>query len=234
MRGLKVVGLVALLVMASAWSAGAQSVVGRWGVGAFANYNVPTFGFRDWYNNANKFGMTLSYVPATNVTVEVELHRTNFDKGSLETRTFTWTDGKDYVSPNASSDMSFNSFLVNGLVRVGQHGEAFKASGFTPYIAVGGGFYRYKNQVSGLLWPGQKNALTQELESFTDQRYALGFNAGLGVEAFVIDNVAVDLRGRYNFVIGQLRPLEDWGLSETFPLQLLDIGAGIKFYFGGE
>jgi opacity protein-like surface antigen len=88
--------------------------------------------------------------------------------------------------------------------------------------------------VSGLLWPGQKNALTQELESFTDQRYALGFNAGLGVEAFVIDNVAVDLRGRYNFVIGQLRPLEDWGLSETFPLQLLDIGAGIKFYFGGE
>ena len=35
-------------------------------------------------------------------------------------------------------------------------------------------------------------------------------------------------------MIGDLRGLEDWELSETFPLQMLDFGAGIKFYFSGK
>jgi len=35
-------------------------------------------------------------------------------------------------------------------------------------------------------------------------------------------------------MIGNFRPMEDWGLEETFPLQMFDIGAGLKFYFSGK
>ena len=145
-----------------------------------------------------------------------------------------WTDGVPYKSPNAKSNMSLNSLLLNAVVRLAQYGEAFSSSSFAPYVAVGGGFYRYKNDVSGLLWPGQTGSLVMEMEPVADKRFALGFNAGFGVEAFVVDNVSVDIRGRYNLLIGDLRPYGDWGLEETFPLQLFDIGAGVKFYFNGK
>lgn len=233
MKAKRFCGLL-ILVLLSTGSVMADDVSGRWGVGAFVDYNVPMRGLRDWYSNTEKYGMAFSYVPSSRITVEIELHRSNFTDGSLKTRTFIWDAGdkKPHTNPNAISEMSFNSLLVSTLVRVGQYGEAFKGSSFAPYVAVGGGFYRYKNNVSGLLWPSQQGALTQTLQPFSDQRFALGFNGGFGVEAFVIDNVSIDLRGRYNFIIGQLRPLEDWGITETFPLQLFDIGAGIKFYFG--
>ena len=231
MKVFRVVGPLILAFSVSTWPAVAQE--GSWGVGAFANYNVPVFGLGEWYENDSKFGLNAAYVPASNVTVELEFHHGHFNDGSLLTRKFTWTDGNDYASPNAASEMVMNSLLVNALVRLRQLGQPFAASSFSPYVAVGGGFYRYNNEVSGLLWPGQTGDLKLELEPFTDQRYALGVNAGLGVEAFVIDNVAVDLRARYNMMIGDLRGLEDWELSETFPLQMLDFGAGVKFYFSG-
>lgn len=233
MKVFRVVGLLMLVLAVSTWPAVAQE--GSWGVGVFANYNVPVFGLGDWYDNDSKFGLNAAYVPAPNVTVEMEFHHGNFTDGSLLTRTFTWIDGNDYTSPNAASNMSLNSLLLNALVRLRQIGQPFAASSFAPYIAVGGGFYRYRNDVSGLLWPLQTEAPpVGEMEPFTDQRFALGINAGLGVEAFVIDNVAVDLRARYNMMFGDLRPLEDWELSGTFPLQMLDFGAGIKFYFSGK
>jgi opacity protein-like surface antigen len=232
MKGLRVLGLVILALAATAFTANAD--VGSWGVGTFVNYNMPTLGFADWYGNGSKWGVTGAYVPTDKVTVEVEYHRTALNDPKLETAKFTWLDGANYASPNAKSEMTFNSLLVNAMVRWTQSGEPFRASSFAPYVAVGSGFYRYKNHVSGLLWPGQTGALLIELEPFTDQRFALGFNAGLGVEAFVMDNVAIDLRARYNMVIGELRPLEDWGIKETFTLQAVDIGAGLKLYFGGK
>lgn len=235
MKAMRICSLLILLMITAEGKTFASEVSGRWGVGAFANYNVPTLGFSEWYDATSKFGVAFSFVPAPKVTVEMEFHRSEFSDGSLLTRTFVWDGGdkKSYTSPNARSDMSFHSLLLNCLVRLAQRGEAFQGSSYAPYVAVGGGFYRYKHDVGGLLWPSQQNALTVELPAHVDQRFALGFNAGFGVEAFVIDNVAIDLRGRYNFVIGQLRPLEDWGLKETFPLQTFDVGAGLKFYFSG-
>ncbi len=232
MKGLKILGLLLLLLAVSALTSNAE--VGSWGVGAFVDYDVPTRGFAQWYGSGTKWGLTASYVPAERITVEAEFHRVELKNGDIEDLTFTWSDGKAYASPNAQSDMAINSLLINAIVRLGQHGQAFQASSFAPYVAVGSGFYRYKNDVSGLLWPLQKNQLVTEMEAFRDQRFALGFNAGLGVEAFVIKNVAVDLRVRYNMMIGDLRPMEDWGISETFPMQAVDVGAGLKLYFGGE
>lgn len=226
-------GLCLVLFGVFAGDAFGGDVSGRWGLGAFMDFNMPTLKFADWYSGASKFGMAFAYVPAQKISVEVEYHRSRFKNGSPETRTFTWSvDKKPHLSPGAKASMKFNSLLVNGLIHVGKTGPEYKASTFSPYIAVGGGFYRYKHTVDGLLWPAQKDALILTLPAYTDQQFAFGANLGLGVEAFIIDNVAVDIRARYNFVVGQLRPLEEWGLKETFPLQMLDLGGGLRFYFG--
>lgn len=207
---------------------------GRWGVSAFLDYNKPAMKFADWYSSASKFGMAFVYVPSQRMSVEVEYHRSHFDKGSLESRTFIWTAGdkKPHTSPDAQSDMKINSLLVNGVVYLGKKVPNFQASSFSPYVVVGGGFYRYRHQVQGMLYPAQQGALVLTLPPFTDQNFALGLNAGFGVEAFVVNNVAIDLRARYNFLVGQLRSMEEWGLTETFPLMMVDVGAGLKFYFG--
>lgn len=227
------IGLSLIVLATLSGAAQGDDVSGRWGVGGFMDYNVPTLKFRDWYSSASKFGLAFLYVPAQKISVEVEYHRSHFKDGSPETRTFTWSvDKKPHLSPDASADMKFNSLLVNSLIHLGKTGPQYKASTFSPYLTVGGGFYRYKHNVSGLLWPAQKDALVLTLPPYTDQQFAFGVNVGFGVEAFIIDNVAVDIRSRYNFVVGQLRPLEDWGLKETFPLQMVDIGGGLKFYFG--
>jgi len=226
-------GLLLILLAGLAGTVYGQDVSGRWGVSGFMDYNKPTQKFADWYSGTSKFGMAFAYVPAQKISVELEFHRAHYKNGAPETATFTWSvDKKAHLSPNATSDMKMNSLLVNGLIHLGKKGPDYKASSFSPYLAVGGGFYRYKHNVSGLLWPAQKDALVLQLPAYTDQQYAFGATLGLGVEAFIIDNVAVDIRARYNFVVGQLRPLEDWGLKETFPLQTLDIGGGLKFYFG--
>ncbi|MSS73566.1 MAG: hypothetical protein EXS64_19065 [Candidatus Latescibacteria bacterium] len=234
MKVLRNLGGLLVLLAVLAGAVYADDVSGRWGVGAFMNYNVPTFGFRNWYSSASKFGMAFAYVPSQRMSVEVEYHRSHFAHGSLESRTFVWAAGdkKPHTSPDARSDMKINSLLANGIIHLGKKIPSFQASSFSPYLIVGGGFYRYKHNVSGMLWPAQKDALVIPLPGYTDQQFALGINAGFGVEAFIMNNVAVDLRGRYNFVVGQLRSMENWGLKETFPLMLFDMGAGLKFYFG--
>jgi len=64
-----------------------------------------------------------------------------------------------------------------------------------------------------------------------DTQTALSANLGFGMEAFITSSVALDVRARYNFIIGELRPFEDWKLQKVFPLQLFDLSAGLKFYF---
>ncbi len=72
-------------------------------------------------------------MPSDKVTVEVEYHRTTLNDPKLETAKFTWLDGANYASPNAKSEMTFNSLLVNTMVRWTQSGEPFRASSFAPY-----------------------------------------------------------------------------------------------------
>jgi hypothetical protein len=57
-----------------------------------------------------------------------------------------------------------------------------------------------------------------------------------GVErcSFFSERAALDLRVRYNFVLGELRPFAVWGIEKTSFFHLLDVGAGLKFYISGE
>jgi opacity protein-like surface antigen len=237
MAKLKVVTFVVpLLLLATASAAFSQDVVGSWGVGAFVGYNRAMFKLDDWYQDGKTaVGGVFVYVVNPKTSVEVEYHRSRWMDGELEELGFTWSvDGKSYKSPGARSEMRINSFLVNVLIRQSGIMERQK---YSPYVAFGTGFYDYTTDVRGLIFPGQKTAPIDKsllLEAFSDTRTALGVNVGAGVEGFIFDNVSVDLRGRYNVLLGELRPMEAWGIEgQTFPMQFWNVRAGMRFYFKG-
>ncbi len=214
----------------------AQEMGSHWGIGAFLDYNRSMFQLKDWYESGRgEVGAVFTYTVNPRLSVEVEYHRSKFNNGTLEARAFTWSvDGNEYVSPHAVSQMQINSFLVNAIIRGGGSG-ILQRGRYAPYLTVGTGFYDYKTDVQGLIFPGQKSEpldQTLQIEPFSDTRTALGANMGLGVEAFAFDNISVDLRVRYNVLLGELRPMEAWGLSgQTFPLQFWNLRGGLRFYF---
>jgi opacity protein-like surface antigen len=228
--------LVVAFLLLLAGTAPAQEAGEKWGIGTFLDYNRSMFKLKDWYKGGRgEVGVVFTYVASDRVSVELEYHRSKFDNGSLESLPFTWSvDGKDYVSPNAISKMRINNFLVNAVVRRGGSGMLNKGN-YSPYLTVGAGFYDYTTDVRGLIYPKQLTApldQTRQLEPFSDTRTALGANVGFGVEGFISDNISVDLRGRYNVLMGELRPMEAWGLEgQTFPMQFWNLRGGMRFYF---
>ena len=230
----KVVILAMLCCAVWAGTSAAAEQTGVWGVGAFASHNMPLKGLKSWFSNAGKYGMTFNYVPASRIVVEVEYHRSRFDRGKLSEMPFLWpVDGQEHQSVGATSTMSLDSGLLSILVHRAND-PAFRAWGTSPYIAVGMGFYRYETDNRNFAYPAQISPPfdpTKVLEPFSDRRFGLAFSLGTGVQAFITDNWALDLRGRYSVVIGELRPMELWGVRRTFPIQLVDLTAGLKFYF---
>ena len=226
-----------LLAPASLWG---EDSAGNWSLGVNYGYHIPLQIFREWHDDNAKLTLNYAYITAANVAVEVEYQYASYSHGKLEGMTFVWpVDGKAYSSPEANSTLKFNTLAVNGLLYLKRGGIRLATKAWSPYLAVGAGFYRYNSSVSGLIYPGQKSEIApgagldlgMHLEPFSDKRTGLGANIGLGLEAFVLDNVSLDLRGRYNFVLGQLRPMEAWGITEGIWLQFFEIGTGLKFYF---
>ncbi len=227
--------LVGSLLLASTSTAGAQDASRKWGVGTFLSYNVPAFSLKDRFSATSKYGASWQYMLNPKLYIEMEYHRSSFLNGKLAKRPFLWTvDSKNYASPGASSEMKFNGVAANLLIFYPRE-PTFRANSFAYYLEVGGGFYNYKAENRNFIFPGQTTRPldpTVVLQPQVDQRTALSLNFGFGVQAFVLHNMAIDLRARHNIVIGDLRPMQAWGVTEkTFPLQMLDIGAGLKFYF---
>ena len=66
---------------------------------------------------------------------------------------------------------------------------------------------------------------------YEDKLAALTFSLGGGVSIVGSEHFLVDLRLRYNAILGELRPLEDWGLEKSFPMQALDVAVGFKYFW---
>jgi opacity protein-like surface antigen len=211
--------------------------------------NQPLFKLRDYTSTSGKYGLNFSYVVSPRVTVEFEYQRSKDSSAGLEGAEFVWfIDSKRYVDPDVSHELDWNNVAFNAIVRLGDR-PMLTAEQWNPYLTVGAGFYRYDSHVKDLVWPGQATGVTGgssldptgglgpdnalSLPDSHDRRAALSLNGGLGLEAFIISNVSLDLRARYHLSVGDLRPFNDFGLFQTFPLQQFDIGAGFKFYFMG-
>jgi opacity protein-like surface antigen len=239
------VGVLAVALMA--WASAAQAAETHTGFGVFGNIEMPVLSLSKWYSQAPKFGATILHAPNENYTMEIEYHYAPYRNGKIEKKTFVWSvDQRSYGSPNAKAEMNVQSLLFNFLFRLGNKGRQFSGKGASPYIMVGAGFVGYKNKVSGLAYPFQTKAPFNTnawpasetrngqagglLEPDEERRVTIGTNFGLGVEKFVSAGMSIDLRVRYNFAIGRLKPRELWAIKETWPLQAADLGVALKFY----
>lgn len=255
MRWFKVLGFVVACVLASASASQAQ-VAGKWGLGGFVSYTNPVFAFGQRFGGGvDKWGLTASYVSSSRMTVEAEYHHARMDGGILESGEFTWspkalTDhqyrSKD-INPNSSYTNRFNSVLLSGLWFFNADRSMDEGS-FSPYIIAGGGLYDHKTVAENIVWPGQSpndargvdetkvdaqgDILPQVvLDRQEDTRTAVTAVLGVGLEAHLTETIALDVRARYHFILGELRPYDAWELPKAFPLQMFDLSAGFKFYF---
>jgi hypothetical protein len=217
-----------LLVLATT----AMAQGSRYGLGVFFDRSVPVSGFHNRYEPGQIYGVVLDYRSSNRTTLEFEYHHMTIEGGKIEGQAFTWPiDKKSYLSPEANSRFNLNSFVINALAHLQQRksGEDMQ---LLPYIAVGAGYYDYQDHVSGLIFPGQKfeplDATIQE--DFEDEHTALGGSFGLGM-TIVQGRFGLDLRGRYNVILGDLRPLEAWGFAGVFPITILDLRTTFKMYW---
>lgn len=207
----------------------------KWGVGTFLALNSPVGKLGDQFGPTSKYGLNWQYLLSERLYIEVEYHHSDWGEGKLVDQPFTWSvDGKDYVSPAAVHKMKMNSVAFNLLI-FHQEIPSFRAKDFAYYVQVGAGFYDYKAERHNFIYPGQKTEpldVTLVLQPQIDTRAALTAHFGMGIQAFAIDNVALDIRARYHVIMGDVRPMWDWGIEQkTFPMMLFDVGAGLKFYF---
>ena len=218
----------------------------NWGFGGFVGLNVPYRQMSDRYSTAKKYGGSLNYVMGQTATLEIEYHHSQFNNGKLATKPFVWAvNKKTYTSPKANSEMTWKGLGLNAMVFPGEKNKTrgYKPKEYRFYVLVGGGFYRYRSTLSGMIYPAQTKGIVdpvtkaQEIDPNVvmdpqvDQRYTLAANVGLGLEGFLTDNVSIDVRGRYNLVIGQLRPMLFYKVNEAWPIMMFDVGVGLKFYF---
>lgn len=238
MKKWRCVGFAGYLVLLLATSANGQSYA-RVGVTAFADYNLPVLSLRDgWYTKSAKWGGGLLYSVDKKLTMEFEYHRVAYHDGKIEARKFNWSvDKKDYTSPQAAADMVINSGLINAQFRMGDPTNLFRSPTSSFYVLFGAGYYSYANKVQGLIYPGQTTAPLDTnllLQPDKDTRTALGVNFGFGLEHFLSKSFSLDFRIRHSFILGQLKPEEAWGVKETWPMQMIDIGLALKIYGPGR
>ncbi len=215
-------------------------VVGKIGVGLSGNFNFPVLGMKDRFRAQEAFGLYLTYARDARHTVEVEFHRTRFDPGKIEEATFFWPEDKPdqwqrITSPLARHFMTVNAFTINGLYHLKARTGGSEGVIGGPFVVYGGGFYHYKNLVSGLIFAGQPDLgegidPTLMLDPYEDTDVAWGFNVGMGVEMLAGGRAAVDARTRWNVLIGELRQMESYGVARTFPLHYFEIGLSVKYY----
>ena len=224
---------------------GKNGVVGKVGIGVNGNLNFPIFGMKDRFRATETWGTFLTYARGARTTVEVEYHRSRFDPGKLEESIFFWPQGdpdkwKRYKSPLGRNFMTINMFTINGLYHFVDRepvDEPVKGVVTGLYFTFGGGLYHYTNSVSDLIFPGQPDLGaglddTLVLKPFKDTDVAWGFHVGVGAEVLMNDRTGLDVRGRWHMMVGELRPLEAYGMARTFPMGYFDFGISLKHYIG--
>lgn len=232
-----VLGVVLLLGVGFAPPPGVEAQESRYGLSIYGSMLQPMGPLKGWYNISPTFIGQLTYVVSDRTMTEVEVHYTMLPDAGLSSREFVWhnqlreqqTPPDKVKSPNAKADMWIASLLVNGM-RTFKPDEAGQT---IPYIVAGIGFYKYNHDVSGLIFPGQVGHQIDAqsmLEPTQDTDVALSINTGLGFYHRTSERFLIDFRLRWNVLMGELRPYEDWGLKKAFPIQCLNLMVGFKYF----
>ncbi len=222
--GIIVIGLLNLPVWGQQ-----SSQIDKWGVGVFTGYNVPIFNFSDRFDGGPKFGLKLSFVK-NNTSYEVAYFTCKYPSGKIEQAKFQWNyDGSYYSSPDASSEMVFHG-ITFGI----EEPLMFSLGPLVPFWSIGAGFIYYKHEIKNMVFPGQ--SIPPMDLSFTyspdvEERTSFTINLGGGLQYEVNSHIKLALFLKYHIIFGYLRPMEAWSIEEVSPIQTLDVGFDLIYYF---
>jgi hypothetical protein len=192
---------------------------------------LPVGNLGNWYPITPGIGVTGQFFLSAALHIELQYVYAHFPDGSVASNSFFWpVDKQYYTSPQAKAEMNLHSISVNFLFR-GVEKHIFNRQ-WVPFIMLGSGFYAFNNSVSGLIYPGQGTRPLNKsllLPATEDQQVALGANLGVGFEHPLLSRVDLDFRIRYQLVLGNIRSFEDWGITETFPLQMVNFELGVRY-----
>jgi hypothetical protein len=232
-RKSRVFWVFGLLLVAWVFPSQAAQPGHRFGAGVSFDRSIPILKLADRYPASQQYGVVFDHRLSAKTTMELEYHHTTLDDGKIERRSFVWPiDKQKYQSPDARSQMKVNSFLINALVGLGSSPSGGGLQ-LRPYVAFGAGFYSYRDRISGLIYPGQKvKPLNPSvlIEPREDAHASLGASLGLGM-AVVEGHFGLDVRARAHMILGDLRPMEAWGMQSVFPMSLVDLRTTFKVYF---
>jgi len=207
----------------------APSLSDGWGLGVITRAYVPLYNFYDRFDGGPQFGLKWSYTKNT-ITYEIQYFYSKFPSGKIEESTFQWVyDGKNYQSPEASSELIFSGVVGNL-----QRPFKFNWGRFFPYWGIGAGFIHYKHTIENLVFPGQSiPPLDLNFTYSPDQesRTALSINFGGGINYTISSKLNLSLDLKYHVLFGYLRPMESWLLEKVSPLQLFAVGLDFTYYF---
>lgn len=228
--GCLILGLLVLIPVSLAYAGDGAH---RFGAGVSFDRSIPILGLGDRYPASQQYGVVFDNRLSAKTTLEMEYHHTTLGDGKIERRAFIWpVDKQKYLSPDARSEMRLNSFLISALVRLGREPSGAGLQ-LLPYVAFGAGFYAYKDKISGLIYPGQKaKPLNPDvlMEPRTDAHTSLGASLGMGI-GIVQGHFGLDVRARCHLILGDLRPMEAWGMKSVFPMSMVDVRTTFKVYF---
>jgi hypothetical protein len=231
-KGFYLVFAVGLLALLCAPQANAAEDGSRYGAGVFVDRNVPVLKFGNRYQAGLKYGATFDYELSSRTTLEFEYHHASLRDGDVENRAFYWPVDKNwYYSPQAKAHFNLNSFILTSLTHLGE--VAAGDLRLLPYLAIGAGVYDYQETVSGLIYPGQPVEPLDTsllLQPQTDDHTPLGATLGLGMTVRQ-NRFGLDVRARYHMILGDLRPMEAWGVEEVFPISVVDLRTTFKLYW---
>lgn len=200
-------------------------------IGLNPQINQPIGNLGNWYEITAGIGLTGRFFVSPALHIEVQYAFTHYSDGSVANNAFKWpVDKKYYFSPQANAEMDLHTFTVNFLFRRAE--KRILNQQFVPFLMVGSGFYAFSNSVSGLIYPGQGTRPLNTsllLPDTADEQVSLGASLGAGFEHPLLSRVDLDFRVQYHLILGNIRSFEDWGVAETFPLQLINFELGIRY-----
>jgi hypothetical protein len=200
-------------------------------VGVNPQINLPIGNLGNWYQATPGIGLAGQFFVSPALHIEVQYAYIHYSDGSVAKNSFQWpVDKKYYFSPQANAEMDLHTFTVNFLFRRAE--KQFLNRRFVPFLMVGSGFYAFNNAVSGLIYPGQGTRPLNTsllLPDTGDEQVAVGASLGAGFEHPLFARVDLDFRVQYHLILGNIRSFEDWGMAETFPLQMINFEIGIRY-----
>lgn len=190
---------------------------GRWSLTAYGNYSQPFGSLSDWFKATANFGLGIGQQINEDWNLQGLIEYTHFDEENLS----------GYAKDHVELSLEHVGLMVNGKYQLK------KMFGIQPYFNLGGGLFYWKGFRGEIEANPNLDPSLPYIEKRILEEWNWGFRTGLGVEYFVLSNLALDVGAYYRMIIGDLWPTlqPHIELESVSGFQTINLAVSIQYYF---